>query len=812
MKISYKWLQDYVPNTLEVEQLSEILTATGLEVEGVEKYESIPGGLKGVVTGVVLTCEKHPDADKLSLTTVDVGSGTILSIVCGAPNVAAGQKVLVATIGTELPDGKGGTFTIKSSKIRGALSEGMICAEDELGLGDSHDGIMVLQGDTPVGLTAVGYLGAYEDHVIEIGLTPNRSDANGHIGVARDIAAVLQIHHGQNISLKYPDTSKFVGGSEAPPIEVEIRDTDKCTRYAGIYIKNVKVGESPNWLKHRLNAIGQRPLNNIVDITNYILHEYGQPLHAFDGDKIQGQRIIVSTLAQDTIFLALDEVERKLHQEDLIICDGDLQPMCIGGVFGGLHSGVSDQTVNIFLESAHFAPTSIRRTSTRHQLRTDAARCFEKGTDPNGCIAALQRATLLIQELAGGEPVGPIVDVYPQPIGLAKVSLSTSYFNQFTGLQLSTDHILDIVKSLEMNARKEGEIIHVEVPSNKPDVTRPADLIEEVLRIYGLDNVPVSDKFTYSVGTRQVPDKNELKDKISEYLCARGFNEMMAMSITQSSYFKEAMPVEEDKLVYINNTSNIQLDVMRPNLLISALEAVAFNFNRKQLRLRLFEFGSSYIHNDGAYDEIQAFSMVLAGDQETHNWRKQTTRKYDFYDIKAEVHNLLDRLGVGSYQVSEISDGKFSYGMQYNRGEAELVSFGKVQSKICKTMGIKLPVFAAIFNWDNLFKAIRKNKVIVAEISKYPEVSRDLALVLDKSIQYSEVETLARKTEKKILRKTSLFDVYENEEQLGIGKKSYAINFTLGADDRTLSDKDIDQVMEKLTKVYEEQLGAFIRK
>ena len=812
MKISYKWLQDYVPNQLEVEQLSEILTATGLEVEGVEKYESIPGGLKGVVTGHVLTCEKHPDADKLSLTTVDVGSGVPLSIVCGAPNVAAGQKVLVATVGTELPDGKGGTFTIKSSKIRGAVSEGMICAEDELGLGDSHEGIMVLPDDTTIGLTAVEFLGAYEDHVIEIGLTPNRSDANGHIGVARDVAAVLQVHHHQQVALQYPDVSSFHSESGTAPIEVEIRNPEKCTRYAGVYIKNVRIAESPEWLKHRLQAIGQRPVNNIVDITNYILHEYGQPLHAFDADKINGHRVIVSTLAQDTPFITLDETERKLHQEDLIICDGALNPMCIGGVFGGLHSGVSPDTVNIFLESAHFTATSIRRTSTRHQLRTDAARCFEKGTDPNGCITALKRATLLIQEIAGGETVGPIVDVYPQPVDKADIKLSIEYFNRFTGLQLESDHIIQILHALEMEAHAVGETIHVKVPTNKPDVTRPADLIEEVLRIYGLDNVPVSDKFTYSVSTRQVPDKNEMKDVISEFLCARGFNEMMAMSITQSSYFEESMPVDTDKLVYINNTSNVQLDVMRPNLLISALEAVLFNYNRKQNRLRLFEFGSTYTHHAGAYEEVQSFSLVLSGDKDSVNWRHSQSRKFDFYDIKAEVHVLLERLGVESFQVSEVSDDRFGYGMQYNRGEAELVAFGKVQSKILKHMGIKQTVYAAIFNWDNLFKAIKKHKVIVSEISKYPEVSRDLALVLDKSVKYSEVEALARKTEKKLLRSTSLFDVYDNEEQLGIGKKSYAINFTLGADDRTLSDKDIDQLMAKLTKVYEEQLGAIIRK
>jgi len=812
MKISYNWLKEYIHTDLDPEKISELLTSTGLEVEGLEQYESLEGGLKGVVSGLVLTCEKHPDADKLSVTTVDVGSGEPLSIVCGAPNVRAGQKVLVATVGTDLPDGNGGTFTIKKSKIRGEVSEGMICAEDELGLGESHDGIMVLDEKVAIGLDAAEIFEIYRDDIFEIGLTPNRSDANGHLGVARDLMAVLQLHHGSDQNLKYPETSKFATSTADAPIGVEVRNVDACPRYCGLTLKNIEVKESPKWLKDRLEAIGQRSLNNVVDITNFILHEYGQPLHAFDADKIKGHRVIVATLANDQPFQSLDEVERKLHAEDLMICDGELNPMCMAGVFGGIESGVTEKTKRIFLESAHFSATGIRRTSTRHQLRTDAARCFEKGTDPNICIEALKRAALLLQEYAGAEVEGSIVDVYPAPVEEATVNLSIKYFNNITGLSLKGEEISRILSILEMKNKLEGDEIIIRVPTNKPDVTRPADIVEEVLRIYGLDNVPVSNKFTFSASIKEQPDANELKDKLSDFLSSRGFNEMMAMSITQSGYFREAMPIPEDQLVYINNTSNVHFDVMRPDMLISGLEAVAYNLNRKQNRLRLFEFGSSYQKVESEYAERESLALLLTGDRSGLDWRNQQTGKYDFYDIKSEVSLVLERLGLDQWQTEEISDHRFSYGMRYFRGPMSMVSFGKVQPAILKEMGIKQDVFAAVFDWKLLFKAIKKNKVTVSEISKFPEVSRDLALVIDKGVSFAEVELLALKTEKKMLSRVQLFDVYENASQLGEDKKSYAINFTLASSERTLSEKDIDGTMERLIKAFENQLGATIRK
>lgn len=812
MKISYKWLKDYIPTDLNPETVSELLTSTGLEVEGLESYESLEGGLKGVVSGLVLTCEKHPDADKLSVTTVDVGTGEPLSIVCGAPNVRAGQKVLVATVGTDLPDGNGGTFTIKKSKIRGEVSEGMICAEDELGLGDSHDGIMVLDEQVTIGLDAADIFEIYRDQIFEIGLTPNRSDANGHIGVARDLMAVMRVHHGSALGLNYPDTSQFVHSTDPPPIEVEVRNQEACPRYCGLTLKNIQVKDSPKWLKDRLEAIGQRSLNNVVDITNFILHEYGQPLHAFDADKINGQRVVVATLENDRSFQSLDEVERKLDAEDLMICDGELNPMCMAGVFGGIASGVTKTTNRIFLESAHFSPTGIRRSSTRHQLRTDAARCFEKGTDPNICVEALKRAALLLQEYAGAEVEGSIIDVYPHPIEEATVRLSTKYFNNITGLSLQGEEIAHILWILEMKNKLEGDEIIIQVPTNKPDVTRPADIVEEVLRIYGLDNVPVSNKFTFSASIKDQPDANELKDKLSDFLSSRGFNEMMAMSITQSGYFKEAMPIPEDQLVYINNTSNVHFDIMRPDLLISGLEAVAYNLNRKQNRLRLFEFGSSYLKVNEDYKEQESLSIILTGDRYGLDWRNTQSGKYDFYDIKSEVGLVLERLGLDQWQTEEISDHRFSYGVRYFRGPMSIVSFGKVQPVILKELGIKQDVFAAVFDWKLVFKAIKKNRVYVQEISKFPEVSRDLALVIDKKVSFAEVELLALKTEKKILNRVQLFDVYENTAQLGEDKKSYAINFTLASSERTLSEKDIEGAMERLIKAFENQLEATIRK
>ncbi len=812
MRISYNWLKQYIEIDKAAADVAELLTSTGLEVEGLEHYKSVEVDLDGVVTGEVLTCTPHPNADKLSLTTVNVGTEETLPIVCGAPNVAAGQKVLVATVGAQLPDGKGGTFTIKKAKIRGEASAGMICAEDELGLGDNHDGIMVLPEDVPVGIAAMDYLDVYTDHVFEIGLTPNRSDANGHIGVARDLVAVMKVHHQAEGKLIYPDLSQFKEDNSTPPIQLEIRNSDACPRYAGICLENVKVGPSPKWLKDQLEAIGQRSVNNVVDITNYVLHEYGQPLHAFDADKIKGGKVIVSTLEEGTVFTTLDEVDRKLSREDLMICDGDTTPMCIGGVFGGIKSGVTQSTSRIFLESAHFDPISIRRTSTRHNLRTDAARCFEKGTDPNICIDALKRAVILLETYAGAKVNGSIVDHYPKPVKMASIDFSVDHFNRATGLALTEKEVVDILEALEMKVEKGQNTLTVWVPTNKPDVTRPADLIEEVLRIYGLDNVPVSSKFSYSANIKQRPDKNETRDRLADYLSSRGFNEMMSMSITQSSFYKKILPGSMAKLVYINNTSNVQLDIMRPDLLISALEAVVYNLNRKQNHLRLFEFGAFYEKIDDGYMETESLCLAMTGDITEANWKKERQRHVDFFDLKAEVEAMLMRVGLQQWQEREVDRERFSFALHYYRGPLDLVHFGKVRRQLCEEMGIKQDLFVALFNWDNVFKAVQNQKIHVKPISRFPDVKRDLALVLDKKVRFADVAQVAKKTEKKLLEGVSLFDVYENEEQLGKHKKSYAITLTLSGQNKTLSEKEIEQCVSKLIKAFENQLGAHIRK
>jgi phenylalanyl-tRNA synthetase beta chain len=813
MKISYNWLKDYIPTSLNAEQAGDVLTGTGLEVEGIESYESIPGGLQGVVTGKVVSCVKHPDADRLSLTTVDVGTGELLSIVCGAPNVAVGQKVLVATVGTDLPDGNGGTFTIKKSKIRGSLSEGMICAEDELGLGDNHDGIMVLADDVSVGIPASEYLKIYKDQIIEIGLTPNRPDANGHIGVARDLAAVLSVRNNTETLLRYPDLSDFKEGNEPPPITVEIRDQQRCPRYAGITLNNIQVAPSPKWLSNRLEAIGQRPINNVVDITNYILHEYGQPLHAFDADKIQGNKVIVDTLSTDTEFTTLDEIQRKLHEEDLMICDGNKKGMCIAGVFGGLQSGVTENTQRVFLESAHFNQATIRRTSTRHNLRTDAATCFEKGTDPNICIDALKRAALLLVEYAGATVEGPIVDVYPKPIQAAEVLVSIKYINKLSGLSLPTEEAVRILKALEMDCSIQDDVIHVKVPTNKPDVTRPADIVEEILRIYGLDNIPDRGKFTFATTPAVRPDKNEWRDKISDFLVSRGMLEAMSLSITQSEYFEKLYPIDKGQLIKINNTSNIQLDVLRPDMTISLLDIALFNLNRKQNRLRIFEFGTIYQKINGDYREQQKLGILLSGVETDPSWRNSAQRKTDFYSLKGEVHAVMSRTGLVDYQAKALqSDPRFSFGMRYYRGDSELVCFGKIKPGILKEMGIKQDVYVAEFNWDIWFDAIKKQLIHTTEIPRFPEVHRDLALVLDKQIEFEQIEKLSFRIEKKLLKQVNLFDVYENASQLGESKKSYAITFVLGSNEKTLDEKDIEGCIQRLTTAFEKELKAEIRK
>lgn len=814
MKTSLNWLKDFIDIDLDPVAVGDILTSTGLEVEGLEQVDSIPGGLRGVVVGHVVECGQHPNADRLSLTKVDVGGDEPLSIVCGAPNVAAGQKVLVATVGTELHPTGGEPFTIKKGKIRGEVSAGMICAEDELGLGTDHDGILVLPEDTPVGLPAADHYDLETDHVFEIGLTPNRSDATNHLGVAFDLAAALQINHGGDGQVKRPDVSSFAVADNPVSTPVEVRNSEACPRYAGVVLTDLKIGESPDWLKARLNAIGVRPINNVVDITNYVLHELGQPLHAFDLDKVAGEKIIVETLPQGTKFTTLDEEERELDGEDLMICDGNEAGMCIGGVYGGIGSGVTDGTTRIFLESAHFDPGFIRRTSMRHNLRTDAAKVFEKGSDPNIVVYALKRAALLMRELAGATIASEIVDIYPEPIHRKKVTVRYARINQLIGHDITREEVRGILEAMDMEFTQDGEEqFTVAIPTNKSDVLREVDVIEEILRIYGFNNVPIGTKISSSMTIAPDPDPVAVREIVGDMLSSRGFLEMMNLSLSESRYYREELPAAaaEKDLVFINNTSNVHLDIMRPTMLFSGLETIQRNQNRQQQDLRLFEFGRTYRNADEGYEEINRLSLFLVGNRQPESYLVPS-EPVSYYGLKAYVHLVLERMGVTSYQISESDAAGLAFGLRYHRGPRVLVDFGQVSSSVAKHLDLRGPIFYADFNWDNVLRALPRNRVQLEPLNRFPSVRRDLALVIDKRIGFDQIEALARKTEKKILREINLFDVYENEEQLGAGKRSYAVSFIFENPEQTLRDKEVDKVINKLIATFSKQLGAEIRR
>ncbi len=813
MKVSLNWLKSYLDINLSKDEVSELLTNIGLEVEGVEEIESVKGGLKGIVVGYVKECEKHPQADRLSLTKVDIGGEEVLQIVCGAPNVAAGQKVVVATIGTVLYDADGNDFTIKKGKIRGEFSEGMICAEDELGLGADHSGIIVLPKDTQVGTKASDYFKIENDVVFEIGLTPNRSDATCHTGVAKDLAAALKINYNHSGQVNMPDTADFVVDSHALPIEVVVENTEACPRYSAVSIKGVTIKESPDWLKNRLNAIGVRPINNIVDITNFVLHELGQPLHAFDADQIKGAKVVVKTLPEGAIFKSLDEIDRKLTATDLMICDGESNGMCIGGVFGGISSGVTKNTKNVFLESAHFNAKWIRRSSMYHLLRTDAAACFEKGSDPNVTLYALKRAALLIKELAGGEIASEVIDVYPKVIEKAKVKVSYANVSRLIGVEIPEANLKSILEALEMEIISESNTeFTVAIPTNKSDVTREADVIEEILRIYGFNKVPISNQIRSAVTVSEKPDRQKVKNTVSELLTASGFNEIMAVSLTESRYFKEILPIENSELVFINNTSNMHLDVMRPTMLFSGLEAVLHNQNRQSADLKLYEFGKSYHKLDEGFKEDNHLTLFMMGSKKEESWLETDKAQVNYYTLKAYISQVLDRLGISSFQESAVQDNIFSFGLKYHRGPKNLVTFGKVHPAILKKMEIKNAVFYAEFNWDAIINGLKKHKIEVTELSKFPTIRRDLALVIDNSIKFQDIAEIANKTGKNILKDVNLFDVYENEEKLGKGKKSYAVSFIFQDPSKTLKDKEIEKIMNKLIETYEGKLGAVIRR
>ncbi|MCB9293069.1 MAG: phenylalanine--tRNA ligase subunit beta [Lewinellaceae bacterium] len=816
MKISLNWLKQYLDIPLSPDELSEILTGIGLEVEGMEQVETIKGGLEGVVVGKVLECGRHPNADRLSLTKVDIGNGDgPLQIICGAPNVAAGQTVMVATAGTTLyPINSEEPLILKKGKIRGEVSEGMICSEDELGIGEDHSGIVVLPDDVPIGTLARDYFKIETDVVYEIGLTPNRSDATNHIGVAKDVAAYLKINHGHSGEVRLPKVDHFKPDNNSLPVEVVVEDTEACPRYAGVTVKGLTIAESPDWLRNRLLSIGLRPINNMVDITNFILHELGQPLHAFDLRQVTGNKIVVKALPKGTKFTTLDEVERELTGEDLMICNGEEHGMCIGGVYGGINSGVKDDTTDIFLESAHFNPKWIRRTSMGHNLRTDAAKVFEKGSDPNIAMYALKRAAMLMKELGSGEIASEVVDIYPEPVKPAEVTVKYAHIDRLIGIAIPREEVHSILKALEMEVLSDGEeAFTVAVPTNKSDVTREADVIEEILRIYGYNKVPIPEQVKTGINIAPKPDPDELRNTIGDYLAANGFHEMMALSLSESRFYKGIYKsIGEEELVYIHNTSNVHLDIMRPDMLFSGLSAVVHNQNRQQTDLKLFEFGRTYRHGGNGIDERQHLSLFLSGARYPESWLDNRKGDADYYSLKAIVSNVLARFGLAAYQETAIQDETFAYGMQYHRGQQVLVQFGKVSPRLCKQMDIRSGVCYADFNWETMLKAVRKHRIEYQELNKYPTVRRDLALVIDNSVNFSDIVALARKVGKKLIQDINLFDVYENEAQLGKGKKSYAVSFLFEDPAKTLKDKEVDKVVNQLIEAYESQLGASIRR
>ncbi len=814
MLISLNWLKEYVDlEGFSPEKIGEVLTDIGLEVEGVETVHSLPGGLKGVVIGQVLTCKRHPNADRLSLTTVDIGSGEPLSIVCGAPNVAEGQKVLVATVGTTLHPNGGDPLTIRKAKVRGEVSEGMICAEDELGLGDDHQGIMVLPNDARTGRPASEYFEVETDTVYEIGLTPNRSDATNHLGVARDLAAALRVNYGHSGTVRLPDVEGFASESGDTPVKVRVEHAVACPRYAGLTLTGLKPAPSPEWLKRRLRAVGVRPINNVVDITNFVLHELGQPLHAFDLEKISGQEIIVKTLPEGTPFTSLDGVTRKLSGEDLMICDGDSHGMCIGGVFGGLGTGVTEDTTAIFLESAHFNPQYIRRSSMRHNLRTDAAKVFEKGSDPNIAVFALKRAAMLMHEYAGGRISSGIVDIYPQPVEPRKVQVSYAHLDRLCGIEMPRDTVEKILEALHMDrvsATDEG--FTVAVPTNKADVTREVDVIEEILRIYGYNNIPMPKKISTALADSPKPDPVALRNTIGDLLAGNGFNEMMAVSLSESKYYQAyAGLAAEEELVFVHNTSNVHLDIMRPDMLFGGLEAILHNQNRQQQNIKLFEFGRTYRRNGDAIQEHEHLAVFMTGQRHPDSWLADDDRQSDFYALKAYVTLCLGRLGVSDLQTSELQGPAWAFGIRLHHGPRTLVEFGRVASEISQGIGIRSEVYYADFQWEECVRAAAANQLVFKEVTKYPSVRRDLAIVIEKSVKFDDIVAIARKAGKPLLKDIGLFDTYENDEQLGAGKKSYAIRFVFEDSQKTLKDAEVDTVIGRLAKSFEKQLGASIR-
>jgi phenylalanyl-tRNA synthetase beta chain len=799
MKISYNWLKEFIDTDKTPEEISTILTGTGLEVESLEKVQAIPGGLEGLVIGHVKECGDHPNSDHLHITKVDVGTGEHLQIVCGASNVAAGQKVVVAVVGATVYPMEGQQFKINKSKIRGEVSEGMICAEDEISLGTSHDGIMILNDDAVPGTLAKHYFKINDDYLFEIGLTPNRADAVSHLGTARDIAAFLKI------AIKKPDVSAFKVDNTSRSIEVVVENEQASPRYSGLTISGIEVKESPKWLKERLAVIGVRSINNIVDVTNYVLHDLGQPLHAFDADEIAGGKIVVKNCAEGTIFKTLDDVERKLSADDLMICDAE-KPMCIAGVFGGTDSGVKASTKNIFLESAYFNSVSVRKTAKRHGLKTDASFRFERGTDPDMTVFALKRAALLIKEVAGGTISSEIVDIYPAPVAPFEVEVTYKNIDRLIGQQIPHEEIKAIITALDIKIVNETAVgLSLQVPPYRVDVTRDVDVIEEILRIYGYNNIYIPTQIRASLNTSVRPDKDSVQNELSDMLTANGFNEIMSNSLTKSAYSNDL-----DTAVKILNPLSSDLDVMRQSMLYSGLEAVAYNQNRKAADLKLYEFGKVYSVNEDKYTESQRFSIFITGANTGEAWN-QKSKPASFYNLKAIVDGILQKLNVRDTVTEEANDGELAYGLQYNRGNKTLVKFGSVASASLKKADVSKEVFYADFNFDLILTLARKNKIVYQDISKFPAVRRDLSMLIDKNISFSTLKQIAQKTERKLLKEVNVFDVYEGDK-LPAGKKSYAMSFIIEDIEKTLTDKAIDAIMQKLIYNLEKEAGAEIRK
>ena len=809
MKISYNWLKQFINIDWNAEKTGELLTDLGLEIEGIEAYQSVKGGLEGIVIGEVLTCIQHPNADRLKVTTVDIGASEALQIVCGATNIAAGQKVPVATIGTTLYTAEGEAWTIKKGKIRGEESHGMICAEDELGLGKSHDGIMVLNKDIKAGTLAADIFDIENDQVFEIGLTPNRADAMSHFGVARDLKAGL-IQQEINLELITPSVSSFHVDNRALKIDVDIQDKQRSPRYCGVTISGLKVEESPSWLKHRLKAIGLSPINNIVDATNYVLHELGQPLHAFDALKVIGNKIIVKTLPAGTKFITLDEVERELHEQDLMICDGKENPMCIAGVFGGIHSGVTNKTTSIFLESAYFDPISIRKTAKRHALKTDASFRFERGIDPNITKYALKRAALLITEIAGGEITSDLIDEYPLKLEDFQVRLSFENAKNLIGEEIPKETIKRILMSLDIRINNVTETgLGLTVPAYRNDVQREADIIEEILRVYGYNNIGTTEKLNASISNSSRFEDHKVQNVIGNQLVSQGFYEIMANSLTSPDYAQLSEQLKEEHNIVILNLLSNDLSVLRQSLLFSGLEAISHNINRRQLNLKLFEFGKTYHNYSEAREEHKHLSLLVTGNKNAERWTAEN-KTSDFFYLKGSVDVILSRLGISRARTSPIKNDVFSEGQSLSLGKTKLVDFGIIKKSILKSFGISQEVLFADFNWDNILEVAKRNSIKITDIPKYPEVRRDFALLLDDSVTFESIHIIAKQSEKQLLKNINLFDVYEGKN-LPKGKKSYAVSFTLQDKHKTLTDKQIDKIMNKLQASFEKQLGAELR-